>query len=84
MNTEQKIVRNEVSKGREFLTRLAERRVLLENKEKIRQLRIQWEKEKYYGHFKDAEIIRHELYKLGYHATLNDTISIYWEKGRRT
>ncbi len=66
-----------------FKERLLERKTLREDREKVKRLRLQWEKEVYYCKFEAAKEIWRELFKLGYSATLEDTISIYWENGRR-
>lgn len=46
----------------------------------IYKLRVQWEKDRYYGFFNDAKKVWRELMDLGYRAREEDTISIYGKR----
>lgn len=70
-------------KGVEAFKKRQSKRAEAEKRRKlIIDLRCDWEKERYYGFFKDAEKIADKLRDLGYWVDRYDTISI-WGKGSR-
>lgn len=60
-------------------SRMTDRRDERERQERIKALRIQWEKEYHYGFFNTAREIAGELRELGYNVNRQSTISIYGE-----
>ncbi len=62
-----------------FKERQGERIEAAKRREQIIELRCAWEKERYYGFYKDAAKIADQLWDLGYRVDRYDSISIYGE-----